>query len=422
MTCPYSREDLSAYIDAEVDETAHARIREHLRACPKCKREVAWLRTVAQMVGGLPRVEPDTALTWSAERQAAEPGQTMRCPVVLPEASAFLDGELPAGDAQAVLAHLAACDPCYHAFKDLERISEAMVATGPSAVPTGLEGRIMAAVQAERRFSLRRLLSRTCEACAPTARVSFRLAAAAVFVLAVLLAVWHTVGPQGPMPVVAVTGPTVASAPAPAPDVGPIVATAPVPTERPQAPVRRPGPAVLVATPRPPTVPPTGPRPAPGSPAPPLPSGGTAHAPVGPTPGVPSVPVPAVPDRTPPPQPDASPLRSMMASLPPRHPSPPTEPATPATSKPSAVLAKSTPPGHDAVAPPPIRVAELPPAGDAETDADIHVHVSRTSPGATVPAVPGGLDTTRLRAAEARLKATMRDAARAQPRRFPISR
>ena len=63
MTCPYSREDLSAYIDAEVDETTQARLREHVRVCPKCKREVAWLRTLAQMVGDLPRVEPDTAVT-----------------------------------------------------------------------------------------------------------------------------------------------------------------------------------------------------------------------------------------------------------------------------------------------------------------------------------------------------------------------
>jgi anti-sigma factor RsiW len=419
MTCPCSREDLSAYIDAEVDETTQARIREHLRACPKCKREVAWLRTLAQMVGGLPRVEPDAAVTWNAERQAAEPSQTMRCPVVLPEASAFLDGELPAGDAQAVLAHLAACDPCYHAFKDLERISEAMIATEPAAVPSGLEERIMAAVQAERRFSLRRLFSRTCEACAPTARVSFRLAAAAVFVLAVLLAVWYTVGPQRPLPVVAVTASTVASAPGP--EVGPVVRTAPMPGVMHHEPAHRPGPTGAVASPSRPTATPASGRPGPEAPAPSAPGLGTVHTPVAPAPGVPSVPVPAVPDRTPPPQPDASHPRSMMASLPPSQPAPPTEPGTPATSEPSGVLGKSSPSGDNAATAPPVRVAELPSPGDAETDGDIHVHVTRTNAGAAVPAVSRGLDATRLRAAEARLKATMRDAARAQPRRFPIN-
>ena len=421
MSCPYSREDLSAYIDAEVDESTHAGIREHLRTCPKCRREAAWLRTLAGMVANLPRVEPEASITWEAERLAPVAAPTLRCPVVLPEASAFIDGELPAEETQAVIAHLAACDPCYRAYRDIERISGMMVAAEPAPVPAGLEARIVAAVAAERRFSLRRLFSRTCESCVPAARVSLRFAAAAALLLVVALGVWHVVAPGGGVPGVPVIRPTAAVAVVP--EAGnPSATIVPMTAE----PAREPDRGVLAGVR---ATPPRGipvadrggasraverPMAVGGGGAPTIvrPPGGSAVTPVG-----------AGPASSGPPRPAESAPRTMMAALSPSQPSPPTAPGAPVPTRPPSTPVKSTPQsdGVRRPAPLPVRLADLPGPAPAEGDADVHVHVTRSGNGTPVPAVARGLEPDHLRAAEARLNESMRSFARTQPRRFPIN-
>jgi anti-sigma factor RsiW len=94
MSCPYTKEDLSAFIDGEVDEATGRQIRRHLQACPECQREAASLRTVARMVRALPRSEPKRSCTWDTGRLAQDAPRVMRCTVVVPAASAYLDGEL----------------------------------------------------------------------------------------------------------------------------------------------------------------------------------------------------------------------------------------------------------------------------------------------------------------------------------------
>jgi len=414
MSCPYGREDLSAYIDAEVDETTQAGIREHLRACASCRREVAWLKTLAGMVAGLPRAEPEASIVWTAEAPVAAP--TLRCPVVLPEASAFIDGELPPEEAHAVVAHLAACDPCHRAYRDIERISGMMTATEPAAVPAGLEARILDAVAAERRFSLRRFFSRTCEVCFPVARVSLRYAAAAALLLIIGFGAWRLAGPgpQAPLaPVVVPTG-TVAAVPEVEP---PTTALQPVAAEpvterevRPAAPR-----AVPVAghgsTPQP-TERPMAVRGG-GAPTVVRPPGGPVTTPRGPGPA-----------SVGPPRPAESTPRTMVAALSPSQPSLPPAPGVPVTTRPPSIPSKSTPQGDGTgrPEPPPVRVAELPASAPGEADPDVHVHVTRSGYAAPAPAAAGGLAPEHLRAAEERLNASMRVYARSQPTRFPINR
>jgi len=399
MSCPYGREDLSAYVDAEVDEPTASGIREHLRACPSCKREVGTLKTVAGMVAELPRVEPDAAVTWNAERMAPRTPASLHCPVVLPDASALIDGELPSEEAQNVLGHLAGCEPCYQAFKDLERLSEAMIATDPAPVPAGLEARIMAAIAAEGRFSLRRWLLGACEVCTPPARVAFRYATAAAFVMAVVLGVLHFAAPGG-LSLEAVTAPTTA--------VAVIQEVSPAATPEPAGPTVRPTPVKVAgeasrpgAAPRRPLAD-AAPRPAPeGSSAPLIarpPGEGLAAPP-------PARETPTAPLR------DLAPVGPMMVSRPPSHPAPTAEPDQPGISHPDAAPSGGGPSG-----PPPTRMAGRRTPGGAAPE-------TRAPRVPSPPSAPagGGIDPERLRAAEERLNETVRAVGRTQPKGFTIN-
>ena len=422
MGCPYDREDLSAYVDAEVDETTGSGIREHLRVCVACKREVASLKMLSRMVGALPRVEPDTAVTWSTERLAPRTSAALHCPVVLPEASALIDGELNEEDAQAVIGHIAGCTPCHRVYRDLERISEVMAATPPVPAPAGLEARVMAAIEAEGRFSLRRWLLGACEVCEPTARVAFRFAAAAAFVAILALGVLYAIAPNG-VSLETVTAPTatVAVVPGAADGLAPAVTDdtpgdvgAPSATGEPA----RPGPVPAHPSPT-------------GSPDHPTTAGAGgsgAHAPGGSAPtivrppgGSPITPLAPGPGTMPAPHGDLSPVGTMMASRPPVQPAPPTDPGRPGTSTPLPAPAKATPGAENVTppTPPPLRVAERSPSG--ETDADVHVRVPRRGPSTPVAAPSRGIDPDSLRAAEARLNETVRSVSRSQPRGFTVN-
>jgi len=419
MSCPYDREELSAYVDAEVEEAAAAGIREHLRGCGTCRREVSSLKMLARMVGALPRVEPDAALTWTAERLASPTATALHCPVVLPEASALIDGEVSGEAAQSVVGHLASCDPCHRAYRDLERISEALAATEPVPVPAGLEARILTAIEAEGRFSLRRWLLGACEVCTPKAQVALRFAAAAAFIALLALGVIHAIAPTG-VSLEAVLAPTatVAVAPEAAGAAEPAVAGSP---ER--GALMRPRPEPIGA--------------GPGAPRPSLERGArraeTAErerrsptGPVAPTvvrpPGEALVsPTPSAPAPPPAPRRDLAPVGTMMASRPPSQPPPPSETGGPGTSRPLSSPAKATP-GPEPVAPaepPPTRVAERRPP--VEPGSDVHVRVPRSTVGAPAAPPSRGIDPESLRAAEARLTETLRSVSRSQPKSFRIN-
>jgi len=222
MSCPYTQEDLSAHVDGELDAATSARVREHLRVCPACEREVAWLSEVAEMVRALPPAAPQQATAWKAESLVDGAPRRLQCTVVLAEASAFIDGEPAEEHAADVQAHLFSCDACYHVYKQLEQVAEALQATEPVPVPAGLEQRVWAAVQADERAIVRGWLRKAFDCAVPGFRCSLRLAAAAVFLFAVSMGAWHYVAPRSlrgevaPSPV-AVVSPAAPTRPAPRP-------------------------------------------------------------------------------------------------------------------------------------------------------------------------------------------------------------
>jgi negative regulator of sigma E activity len=77
------RERLSAYLDADLDASEQARIEEHLRECPDCRREYRELRHTVDLLRGLPAPDPpaDLADRVIARLRAGEgrPGLMARC-------------------------------------------------------------------------------------------------------------------------------------------------------------------------------------------------------------------------------------------------------------------------------------------------------------------------------------------------------
>jgi len=431
MSCPYTQEDLSAHVDGELDVATSARVREHLRVCPACEREVAWLSEVAQMVRALPQATPQQATAWKAESLADRAPRRLQCTVVLAEASALIDGELPEEHAADVQAHLFSCDACYHVYKQLEQVAEALQTTEPVPVPVGLEQRVWAAVQADQRAVVRGWLRRAFDCAVPGFRCSLRLAAAAVFLFAVSMGAWHYVAPRGvggevAPTSVAVVGPAAPTRPAPRPllptdrlrDNAALAPAAAAPrwsaadvfgtVEKVAGMVRdegrHPGPAAM-----PPGVPP-GP-----SPRGPAPSTSVVMAPTvrPPEPAAPATPPRVLP--SPPPPAGSTLIVDRPASSGETVAEPP--PTRMATSSP-----KTAPPDdRHPLAPPPPRLAELPSERRVSaTGADLEVRVERSSvsrPGSTASYTT---DRARPDSEASRIRSLLKAASRAEPARWKV--
>ena len=272
MSCRYTVDDLVAYVDREVDDTTRHGIREHLRDCEACRRIVREQREVADILRATPAPESPQAPVWDIDRFDATPAKQIHCTVLLPEASAYADGELDAEEATTVVAHLAACDPCHGAHRRLERVVDALNAAAPAPVPAGLEERILAAVDTERKGVVRPLLRIGSQVATPMVRVTVRLAAAAIFLMALTVGVLYSFGskleaprawisPQRSAPAVVEAPVTDVADELPATDVAIAEAPAPDAPARPRvasssAPERTPV-ATVVAPPSVPTSEPT---------------------------------------------------------------------------------------------------------------------------------------------------------------------
>jgi len=64
------RDQLSAYIDSELDASAAERLERHLAECGRCRQEMEQLRATVAALQELPAVEPPRSFTLSPERVA----------------------------------------------------------------------------------------------------------------------------------------------------------------------------------------------------------------------------------------------------------------------------------------------------------------------------------------------------------------
>lgn len=61
MACTVS-EELTAYLDGELDRDARVRVEQHLADCPDCSGELALLRTLQPRLEAIPAIEPSAQL------------------------------------------------------------------------------------------------------------------------------------------------------------------------------------------------------------------------------------------------------------------------------------------------------------------------------------------------------------------------
>ena len=75
------RDQLSAYIDGELDASAAERLERHLAECGRCRQEMEQLRATVAALQELPAVEPPRSFTLSPERLAPRPPMPVASPL-----------------------------------------------------------------------------------------------------------------------------------------------------------------------------------------------------------------------------------------------------------------------------------------------------------------------------------------------------
>ncbi len=75
------RDQLSAYIDGELDASAAERLERHLAECGRCRQEMEQLRATVAALQELPAVEPPRSFTLSPERVAPRPPTPVASPL-----------------------------------------------------------------------------------------------------------------------------------------------------------------------------------------------------------------------------------------------------------------------------------------------------------------------------------------------------
>ncbi len=75
------RDQLSAYIDGELDASAAERLERHLAECGRCRQEMEQLRATVAALQKLPAVEAPRSFTLSQERVAPRPPMPVASPL-----------------------------------------------------------------------------------------------------------------------------------------------------------------------------------------------------------------------------------------------------------------------------------------------------------------------------------------------------
>ena len=148
MSCPYSPEDLSAYVDGEVGEGIDVRTREHLKHCARCAQIAASFELISTTLRHQPQIPmrrsvvADVCSAVAAQQQE----RPLPCRTALPMASALLDGELAPAEAARVRAHLSACEACQREFALMRSCASLLGERRSVAPPPTLRPRILEAV------------------------------------------------------------------------------------------------------------------------------------------------------------------------------------------------------------------------------------------------------------------------------------
>ena len=151
MACPFSAEDLSAYIDGELPPEQASRLQAHLSDCADCRRLVAGFGAIASAARSRAAVELPThagGVLRAALDREAPPLREVGCREAPELLCAYFDGELDTDEAAAVEVHAFACESCYQEYRAYGRLIGVAGSRPPVEAPPELSARISAALDA----------------------------------------------------------------------------------------------------------------------------------------------------------------------------------------------------------------------------------------------------------------------------------
>lgn len=118
--CADFSEDLSAYIDGELDAGRQSELLEHMGACGDCQTAHSNLRQTVSLVSqGKLAAYAKCPDIWSALSSKLP----SVCEIIEEDFSAYLDGELIIPAKEGVSEHLQDCSPCHTKFQGLSQVN-----------------------------------------------------------------------------------------------------------------------------------------------------------------------------------------------------------------------------------------------------------------------------------------------------------
>jgi len=123
LSCIDFKEDLSSFVDGELDQHKQSALASHLSECGLCKRSHDEFKTMAAaMQAATARIQETSPDLWSALSLK----MPSVCEVVREDMSAYLDGELIAPAKEGVSEHLEQCGECRARFQELSNVTRVL--------------------------------------------------------------------------------------------------------------------------------------------------------------------------------------------------------------------------------------------------------------------------------------------------------
>jgi len=200
VSCPFSPKELSAHVDGELGEGIDAKIQHHLQHCVPCAQVVASFELISTTLRQQPQVQMRRSVVSDVCRSvAAHRQRPLRCRKALLMASALLDGELPAAQADRVRAHVSTCEPCEREFQLMRTCVRVLGEREAIEPPPRLRPRILGALAAvPPGRALTRIIPRV-PVWRTAAALGGSLAVAAAVALAVFSVPWGQNGSRQPL-------------------------------------------------------------------------------------------------------------------------------------------------------------------------------------------------------------------------------
>ena len=123
VSCIDLKEELSSFVDGELDQTKQSAITSHISACPECKQDHDQYKNVRVMLQKSSARAQETAPDIWSMIAAKLPSV---CESIQEDLSAYLDGELIPAAKDGVDNHLKECAICLAKFKDLSRLTNVL--------------------------------------------------------------------------------------------------------------------------------------------------------------------------------------------------------------------------------------------------------------------------------------------------------